>query len=113
MLPHKGYSDVEEKKYFNLFPGRETMTSIPVSPGVTCEMALASYWSATDATSVKVNVEFRGVTVTPSSFTMLSGGGGVRALLSSNMKDEYINPSAKLTAWMSSLSPVAEGMIAP
>jgi len=62
---------------------------------------------------IKVSVDFRGITVTPSSLTMLSGGGGARAQLTSNVKDEYILPSAKLNKWKTPISPVSEGLISP
>jgi len=113
MLPHMAYRDAEAKRRMNLSPSQETVMSIPVHPGVTAELALARDWSAVGSPSIKVSVDFRGITVTPSTLTMLSGGGGARAQLSSNMRDEFILPSAKLTTWKTPISPVSEGLISP
>jgi len=113
MLSHRAYRDAEVKRRLNFSPSQEIITSIPVHPGITCELALARDWSAVGTPSVEVSVSFRGVSVNPTSLTITGGGGGARAQLMSNMKDEYILPSAKLTTWRTPISPISEGLISP
>jgi len=113
LLPHSAYRDAQVQKYLNLLPSEETVTSIPVHAGITCELDLARYWSAQGATRVTVNVKFRGVTAVPDSVTMLCGGGGAKVRLHSNLEDEFILPNATLTKWQSPLSPQTAGVISP
>eukprot|EP00554_Chaetoceros_debilis_P010467 CAMPEP_0194110042 /NCGR_PEP_ID=MMETSP0150-20130528/9376_1 /TAXON_ID=122233 /ORGANISM="Chaetoceros debilis, Strain MM31A-1" /LENGTH=1321 /DNA_ID=CAMNT_0038799113 /DNA_START=77 /DNA_END=4042 /DNA_ORIENTATION=- len=107
LLPHMAYRDAEEQKYFNLLPGQETVTSIPVHAGITCELDIGRYWSAQGKSNVEVDVRFRGVVPVPNELTMLSGKGGVKARLHSNIYDEYILPKAKLSNWKSPLGPTS------
>lgn len=107
LLPHMAYRDAEEQKYFNLLPGQETVTSIPVHAGITCELDIARYWSAQGKSNVEVDVRFRGVVPVPNELTMLSGKGGVKVRLQSNIYDEYILPKAKLSKWKSPLGPTS------
>ena len=105
LLPHSAYRDAEVQKYLNLLPGQETVTSIPVHPGVTCELDLARYWSAQGSTKMTVGVEFRGVSASPDSLTITTGGGGVRTRLYSALRNQAIKPDAKLTKWRTPISP--------
>lgn len=113
LLPNAAYRDAEEQKYLNLMPSHETVASIPVHSGVTCEMDLARYWSAQGATKVTASIRFRGVTSVPDSLTMLCGGGGTQVRLHSSLADEYILPKATLKTWLRPLSPLKAGLIAP
>ncbi len=110
LLPHNAYRDAEEQKYFNLLPSEETVTSIPVHPGITCELDLARYWNTQGKTQVEVDVKFHGVVPVPNQLTMVSGGGGVKARLHSNIHDEFVLPKAKLSKWRSPISPVSSAI---
>mmetsp|Transcript_8805 Transcript_8805/g.11071 ORF Transcript_8805/g.11071 Transcript_8805/m.11071 type:complete len:1292 (+) Transcript_8805:46-3921(+) len=105
LLPHKAYRDAQVQKYLNLLPSQETVTSVPVHPGVTCELDLARYWSAQGVTKLNVKVEFRGVASTPDVLTFTSGGGGARTRLHSYTGNQHIKPDAKLTKWQTALNP--------
>lgn len=105
LLPHNAYRDAQTQKYLSLLPSEETVTSIPVHPGVTCELALARYWSAQGSTKVNVNIEFRGVTASPNKLTITAGGGGARTRLFSGLRNQDIKPEAKLTLWRTPMSP--------
>lgn len=113
LLPNNAYRDAEEKKYFRLMPSQETVSSIAVHAGITCEMDLARYWSAQGRTKVTASVRFRGVTSVPDSITMLCGGGGGKVRLHSSLADEFVLPKAALKTWLRPLSPVKAGVIAP
>ena len=45
LLPHEAYRNAEEKKYLNFLPGEESVTSIAVHGGITCELDIARFWS--------------------------------------------------------------------
>jgi len=113
LLPHSAYRDAEKQKYLNLLPSQETVTSIPVHSGVTCEMDIARYWSTVGTTKVTASVRFRGVTAVPDCMNIQCGGGGAKVRLQSNIDDEYIVPKAKLSKWKSALSPIKSGVISP
>lgn len=105
LLPQNAYRDAQVQKYLNLLPSQEIVTSIPVHPGITCELDLARYWSAQGSTNMKVGIEFRGVSASPDDLTMVSGGDGVRTRLYSALSNQYIKPAAKLTKWKTPLIP--------
>lgn len=113
LLPHQAYRDAEKQKYFNLLPDETTVTSIRVHSGITCELDLARYWSAAGCTKVNASVQFRGVWPVPQELQMVCGGGGSQVRMESHVKDESINPSAKLTKWKTPLRPKSEGVMSP
>lgn len=105
LLPHKAYRDAQEHKYLNLLPAQEKVTSIPVHPGITCEVALARYWSAQGTTKMNVKVEFHGVSASPDELTITAGGDGARTKIFSALRNQEIKPQAKLKKWRTPLSP--------
>ncbi len=105
LLPHKAYRDAQEQKYLNLLPAQEKVTSIPVHPGITCEVALARYWSAQGRTKMNVKVEFHGVSASPDELTITAGGDGARTKIFSALRNQEIKPQAKLKKWRTPLSP--------
>ena len=112
LLPHNAYRDAETQKYLNLLPAQETVTSIPIHSGVTCELDLARYWSAQGPTKVNVEITFRGVTASPDELTLVAGGDGARTRLLSTLGNQGIKPEAKLTKWKTPLSP-KDSVISP
>jgi len=113
LLPHQAYRDAEADEYLNLVPSQTTIKSIPVHQGITLEMALARYWSAVGKTKVEVSVEFRGCRPSPESLLLTCGGGGGSIKLYSELTNETIQPSAKLTKWKTPLTPKVEGIVSP
>lgn len=113
LLPHAAYRDAEVQKYFNLLPSKSTVTSIRVHSRYTCEVDLARYWSAIGSTGVEVQIEFRGFRAIPDSVHLTSGAGGECVRVFSDLKDDSIAPSAKLTKWKMPVRPKAEGVVSP
>lgn len=113
LLPHAAYRDAEVQKYFNLLPSQTTVTSVRVHAGLTCEIDLARYWSAVGTTAVEVQVDFRGFRPLPDAVQLTSGSGGACVRVFSELKDDSINPSAKLTNWKTPLRPKSDGVISP
>ena len=113
LLPHQAYRDNEADEYLNLVPSQTSVKSIPVQAGVTIEMTLARYWSAMGKTNCQVSVEFRGCRPSPELVMLTCGGGGGSVKLFSELKNELIQPSAKLTKWLTPLTPKVEGVISP
>ncbi|KAL3924971.1 MAG: hypothetical protein SGILL_000709 [Bacillariaceae sp.] len=113
LLPHAAHRDNAEQKYLNLLPDQTNVTSIPVEAGITCEVALARYWSAAGVLKVDLKIEFRGVQPNLPSLSIQSGGAFGLVRIGSHLKDEYINPSAKFTKWRTPLTPKSEGTIKP
>lgn len=105
LLPHEAYRSAEEKKYMNFLPGEETVTSVAVHGGVTCELDIARFWSAQGSTKLEVEIKFRGVVAIPQDLTIVAGNGGVKVRVESNLADETISPAAKLTHWKTAVSP--------
>lgn len=105
LLPHNAYRDAETKKYLNLLPSQESVISIPVHSGVTCELALARYWSAQGCTKMNVSVEFHGVTASPDELVITEAGDGRRTRLYSAFRNQEIKPEAKLKKWRTPLGP--------
>jgi len=113
LLPHMAYRDAETQKYLNLLPSETNVSSIKVHAGMTCELAMARYWSTAGDTTIDVRVQFRGVTPIPESVAMKCGGGGAMVRVSSDLADEMIQPSATLTKWKTALTPKTEGIVTP
>jgi tripeptidyl-peptidase-2 len=113
MLPHASYQDFEHEKYFHLLPSQTVVSSVSVEDGITCEVDLARYWSTLGTTKVDVSIQFRGVRPVPNRIHMLCGAGGALVRMNSDLKDESVNPVAKLTKWMTPLRPKSEGVISP
>ena len=113
LVPNQAYRDAEKEVYLNLVPSQTSVTSIPVLSGITCELAVARYWSATGITNVDVSVEFRGTMPSPQAITLVCGGGGGSVTLYSKLRNETVQPSAKLTKWSTALTPKSEGVVSP
>jgi len=113
LLAHAAQRDFECQKYVTLLPGLTSVSTIAVEEGVTIEIDVARLWSTIGTTKVDVSVEFRGVKPVPSSLHMVSGNGGSLVRLYSELKDEYVNPAAKLTKWRSPLRPKGTPIVAP
>jgi tripeptidyl-peptidase-2 len=113
MLPHASYRDFEHEKYFHLLPSQTVVSSVAIEEGITCEVDLARYWSTIGKTKANVSIQFRGVRPTPNRIHMLCGAGGALVRVNSDLKDESVGPSAKLTKWMTPLRPKSEGVISP
>jgi tripeptidyl-peptidase-2 len=104
---------VEAQKYFHLLPSQTTVTSIRLYSGFTCEVDLARYWSAVGETTVEVQIEFRGFRPIPDVVHLTAGAGGECVRVFSDLKDDSIAPSAKLTKWKTPLRPKEDGVISP
>lgn len=113
MLPDVAYCEAGVKRRSNWSPSQEIVISIPVYPGITIELDLARDWTALGSPSMIVSIDFRGIMVTPSTSMMLLGGVGAREQLSSNTRDKFILPSAKLSTWNTPIKPIAEGLFSP
>lgn len=113
LLPHAAYRDVEVQKYFNLLPSQTTATSIRVHSGFTCEVDLARYWSAVGDTAVEVQIEFRGFRPLSDAVHLTAGAGEACVRVFSDLKDDIIAPSAKLTKWKTPLRPKSDGVVSP
>ena len=113
MLPHAAYRDFEKYAYHNLRPAQTVITSIPVEPGVTCELNLARYWSTLGTTKVDVDVQFHGIRPSPNNIDLRSGIGGQLVRLYSDVGDVTVNPSASLTSSLSPARPKAGASVSP
>jgi tripeptidyl-peptidase-2 len=113
LIPHAAYRDYAQQKYLNLLPSQTSVTSIAVEAGVTCEIDIGRYWSSAGITKADVSVEFRGIQPVPAVLSMNSGDCFGLVQIHSFVKDETINPSAKLNKWKTPLRPKAEGVITP
>lgn len=113
LVPHAAYRDNAQQKYLNLLPMQTSVTSVAVEAGITCEIDIGRYWSASGPTKADVTIEFRGVQPIPRTVTMNNGDGFASVRVSSDLKDETINPSAKFTKWKTPLRPKTEGIISP
>jgi tripeptidyl-peptidase-2 len=113
LLPHAAYRDNTQQKYLNLLPSQININSIPVEAGITCEVGVGRYWSASGSTKADVTIEFRGIQPIPQAISMNSGDSFSLVRISSDLKDEMINPTAKLTKWKTPVRPKSEGVITP
>jgi tripeptidyl-peptidase II len=113
LLPHAAYRDAESQKHFNMLPGETKVVSIRVYAGVTCEVALARYWSAMGSTRMEVSLQFRGIRPLPDQVHLTAGSGGTCIRVFSDLKDEVVSPSAKLLKWKCPVRPKSEGVITP
>lgn len=113
LLTHAAQRDNECQKYVTLLPSQTSVSSVAVTEGVTTEVDIGRLWSTIGATRVKINVEFRGVKPIPSSLHMVGGTGGTLVRFYSDLKDEYVNPVAKLTKWRTPLRPKGTPYVKP
>jgi tripeptidyl-peptidase II len=113
LLPHATYSDNSEHKNLSLLPSQTSVNSIAVEAGVTCEVAVGRHWSAAGSTIADISIEFRGVMPVPRSIFMSGGDSFALIHVRSALKDESINPTAKLSKWKTPIRPKAEGVISP
>jgi tripeptidyl-peptidase-2 len=113
LIPHAAYRDHAEQKYLSLRPDQTSVSSIRVEPGVTCEIDLGRYWSAAGILKADLKIEFRSLQPVPSSLSIHSGDKFGLVHIQSSLKDESINPSAKLDKWRTPLKPKSEGVISP
>ena len=111
LIPHTDYRDFSQHKYINSLPSQATVSSIAVEAGVTCEVAIARFWSAAGITKADVKIEFRGIRPVPSSIAMDCGDVFSMVRIHSDLTDELISPNAKLTKWKTPLRPKSEGVI--
>jgi tripeptidyl-peptidase-2 len=109
--PDAAYRDFEKQRYISTLPSQTTVTSIAVEPEVTVEIDVARFWSTLGDTSLSVIVEFRGVRPVPSDLALTSGIGGTLVRLYSDLADETVCPTAKLTKWRTPLRPKAAGAV--
>jgi len=113
LLPYAAYRDNEFYRYMTLLPSQEMVSTIAVQEGVTIEVTVARLWNTIGNTKVSFICEFRGVRPSKSVLHMVSGDGGSLVRLYSNLKDESINPKAKLTKWRSPLRPKNGSIVSP
>jgi len=114
LLPHTPYRDEEKQKYFRLTPGQTAVTSIRVHGGITCELALARYWSTIGGTNINVEVVFHGVCPSPEEVTLSAGGGGAKVFLNNHLEEAVtISPEVKLSKWKTCILPSSQGEIKP
>ena len=113
LLPHATYSEYSERKTLSLLPSQTSINSIAVEAGVTCEVAVARNWSTAGSTIADISIEFRGVMPVTRSIFMSGGDSFALVHARSELKDESINPTAKLSKWKTPVRPKAEGVISP
>jgi tripeptidyl-peptidase II len=113
LTPHSSYRDHAEQKYLSLRPDQTSVVSIPVEASVTCEIDLGRYWSAAGTLKADLKIEFRGVQPVPAVLSFHGGDKFSLVQVQSRLKDETINPSAKLDKWRTPLKPKSEGLISP
>lgn len=113
LIPHAAYRDHAEQKYLSLVPGQTSVSSIPVEAGITCEIDLGRYWSAAGVLKADLTIEFRGVRPVPCELSLHSGDKFGLVRVQSHLKEETINPSAKLDKWRTPVKPKSEGLISP
>ena len=107
LLPHAAFRDNECSKRLSLMPGQTSVTSIAVEQGVTCEVALARYWSTRSPTRLEATVRFRGIRPDSRDVSLIAGSGGVMVRIASDLDNEQVNPVAKLTKWQTPIRPKA------
>uniref|UniRef100_A0A7S2RCW9 Tripeptidyl-peptidase 2 n=1 Tax=Rhizochromulina marina TaxID=1034831 RepID=A0A7S2RCW9_9STRA len=110
LLPKTPYRDQELHKYLYLAPGQKKHFSMPLQPYLTLEATLAQYWSSQGSSSVSLTVDFRGVEVLPGRLALASGGGPARLMLRAGLRDEEVQPRAKLTSWRRPLLPATSSV---
>ena len=113
LLDHAAYRDNECNKQFGLSPGQTHISSIPVEANITCEVALARNWLTRRNTSVSVRIHFRGIRPVPSQLHMIAGSGGIMVRTYSDLANETIHPTCKLTKWQIPLRPLGDVTITP
>lgn len=113
LLPHATFRENECSKRLSLMPGQTSVSSIAVEQGVTCEVALARYWSTRGLTKLVATVQFRGIRPVPNEVSIIAGSGGAMVRMYSDLENELVSPAAKLTKWQVPLRPKADPVIAP
>lgn len=113
LIPHAAYRDNSQQKYLHLLPSQTSISSIPVESGVTCEVDIGRYWSTAGVSKADVTIEFRGILPVPSEFSLSSGDGFGLVRVHSDLRDEYLSPSARFTKWKTPLRPKSEGTVSP
>jgi tripeptidyl-peptidase II len=113
LLSHAAFRENECSKRMTLMPGQTSISSIAVEQGVTCEVALARYWSTRGPTKLFASVQFRGIRPVPNEVNIVAGSGGAMVRIYSDLENEMVNPTAKLTKWQSPLRPKADCVISP
>ena len=113
LIPHAAYRDYSQQKYLNLSPAQTSISSISIESGVTCEVVIGRYWSASGIAKAEVSIEFHGVQPVPSSLAMNSGDTFNVVRVHSDLRDEHISPTGKLTKWKTPIRPKGEGVISP
>ena len=113
LLQHAAYRDNEVQKHYNLAPSTTKVASVSVQEGVTTEIALARHWSTQGGTRIKASVVFHGARPVPETVRMVAGVGGSLVRVYSDLKDQIISPTAKLTKHASPLRPKEQGVVTP
>ena len=113
LLAHAAYRDFEKEKYLSLLPGQTSVTSIAVEEGVICEVDLGRYWSTIGLSLLEVSIDFRGVRPVPNRVHIEPGTRGELVRMYSDLKNESVNPSAKLSKWLTPVRPKADPVISP
>jgi tripeptidyl-peptidase-2 len=113
VIRHASHRDYSKHRRLSMRPGQTIVTSIAVEENVTAEIVLASGWSNATAHWLDASVEFRGVRPTPRSVHMTADSGGALVRITSDLKDESVNPEAKLTHWLTPLRPSADIVLRP
>eukprot|EP00592_Proboscia_alata_P006867 CAMPEP_0194358936 /NCGR_PEP_ID=MMETSP0174-20130528/6168_1 /TAXON_ID=216777 /ORGANISM="Proboscia alata, Strain PI-D3" /LENGTH=813 /DNA_ID=CAMNT_0039129557 /DNA_START=12 /DNA_END=2450 /DNA_ORIENTATION=- len=116
LLPSTPHRDNEKQRTLNLYPKQSTITSLPVTGGVTMELCLARGWSTLKTpNAVNVKVVWGGVQPTPAQLSISSGMAGSKPVRLYNGLDTDVtlNPTAKLTKWKHPLRPKTIGTIQP
>ena len=112
LLPHIAYRESSTQKYLNLLPSQTSICSVSVETGVTCEVDIGRYWATSGISKADVTIDFRGVRPDPNEVCLRAGDSFRQVQVHSNLRDEIIFPTAKLSSWKSALRP-KEGTISP
>lgn len=113
LLPHTAYRESSTQKYLNLLPSQTSICSISVEAGVTCEVDIGRYWATWGISKADVTIEFRGIRPSPIELCLRAGDSFKLVQAYSDVRDEVVSPTAKLSSWKTALRPKQEGTISP
>jgi tripeptidyl-peptidase-2 len=108
ILPHKAFRQHECNRRLDILPGQIHAFSVAVEHSVTCEVALARYWSTRGPTVLsEASIRFRGLRPVPDEIHLVAGSGGAMIRVHSDLNTESLLATAKLTRWQTPLRPMS------
>ncbi|KAF0698016.1 Aste57867_11347 [Aphanomyces stellatus] len=98
-------SATELHRNFYLGATGQVTHSFAVKGSATMELCLSQYWNAMGASTVHVEVDFRGIIPDKYDVHVAGGEGMTKVNLFAQLRNESIEPSATLTKWTQRLRP--------